>query len=153
MRNNPPRKKQGRPISSEKPNQENEPTTTIMNLDDASLGTILEFLPGHFRFVANVNRRFRFLYHHTPNTIYGAAMTSDATRAIWLDEDKANVRESACGFAARLGNLEALQWLRSHDCRWTIGVCEDAAICISCIGRGRKHRPVRGTTGRVEWLL
>ena len=65
MRNDPPRKKQGRPISSEKPNQENEPTTTIMNLDDASLGTILEF-------VANVNRRFRFLYHHAPNTIYGA---------------------------------------------------------------------------------
>ena len=102
----------------------------LMDLDeDALLRSILDFLPGHFRFVAGVNKRFRSLYdHQTPNTVYMAAMTSEATRKIWFEEDTWNVREYGCRFAAKYGNLEALQWLRSHDCRWRNGnVCREAA--------------------------
>ena len=42
-------------------------------------------------------------------TCFKAVMASDATRAIWLAEDEANVRDKGCIFAARIGNLEALQ--------------------------------------------
>ena len=127
-RNDPPRKKRHRGrIPSE---QHPHPRITIMELlDDASLEHILDFLPGHFRFVASVDRRFRSLYqhHHAPNTVYMAAMTSNATRERWLQEDAAFVREDGCRFAAKYGNLEALQWFRSHDCRWNSDVCREAA--------------------------
>ena len=56
-----------------------------------------------------------------------AAMTSGATRAIWLEEDEANIREDGCEFAAKLGNMETLQWFRSHGCRWDRSVCRAAA--------------------------
>ena len=128
----PPRKKQRRPILSSEHSQQNKPTN-INDLDDASLGTILDFLPGHFRFVGSVNRRFRFLYHHTPNTFCTAAMATDATRAIWFEEDEANVRANGCKFAAIYGNLEALQWLHSSDCLWDSGVHREAAA------RGHLH--------------
>ena len=103
----------------------------ITNLDDASLGTILDFLPGHFRFLVSVNRRFRFLYHHTPSTFFIAAMTSSATREIWLEEDEANVRRNGCKFSTKYGNLEAFRWLQYRDCHWTSRVCREAA--------GRRH--------------
>ena len=129
QRRNPPRKKK-RPTSraSEQHKQQSEPTITSINdLDDASLAAILDFLPGQFRFVASVNRRFRSLYSHAPNTIYTAAMTSDATRAIWLEEDEQKVRGNGCFFAAEYGNLEALQWFHSRGCRWDRDVCSTAA--------------------------
>ena len=107
--------------------QRTEPMVSIKDLDDASLVSIFDFLPGHFRFVASVNRRFRFLYRSTPNTFYTAAMKSDATRDKWLEEERANVRRNGCALAAKYGNLEALQWLRSHDCRWDSDVCTEAA--------------------------
>ena len=109
--------------------------TTIMDLDDGSLGTVLDFLPGHFRFAASVNRRFRFLYviHNTQDTFYTTAMSSVTTRNVWLEEDEMNVRTNACRFAAKYANWEALQWFRSRDCRWDISVCEEAA------GRGHLH--------------
>ena len=111
-------------------------TATIHDLDDASLlGTILDFLPGHFRFVASVNRRFRFLYHqqHTPTTtLYIAAMTSAATRGIWLQEDPTEARESGCRLAAKFGNLEALRWFHSHDCR-------NRVVCTAAAAEGHLH--------------
>ena len=101
----------------------------MLALDDTSRGTILDFLPGHFRFVAGVNRRFRFLYQHTPYTFCTTAMTSDATLALWFEEDRYNVRRNGCGFAARLGNMEVLQWLQSRDCQldWDERVFGEAA--------------------------
>ena len=117
---------QRRPIPSD-PKQQNGNIITIGDLDDASLETILDFLPGHFRFVASVTRRFRLLYHQTPSPLYNAAMTSDATRALWLQENESNVREKGCRLAAKFGNLAALQWLRSRDCRWDSGACIEAA--------------------------
>ena len=110
----------------------NEPMLTIMDLDDASLGNVFDFLPGHLRFVASVNRRFRVRYvwrwwWYIPNTIYTVAMTSDATRAIWLQEDEACVKEKGCILAAKFGNLEALQWFHSRNCSWGGGVCTEAA--------------------------
>ena len=127
--NYPPRKRQRRPIPSEQQEQLNEAKKNIsFDLDDALLRYILDFLPGHFRFVASVNRRFRFLYdHQTSNTFYMAAIATDATREIWLEEDEANVRENGCIFAAKYGNLEALQSFRDHDCRWNEHVCSAAA--------------------------
>ena len=133
--NDPPRKRQRRPIPSEQQEQLNEAKKkNITDLDDALLRSILDFLPGHFRFVASVNRRFRSLYdHQAPNTFYRTAMTSDATRAIWLEENTANVRDDGCRFAAKCGNLEVLQWLRSEDCRW------DDRVCIEASGGGHLH--------------
>ena len=87
---------------------------TIGDLDDASLGTVLDFHPGHFRFVASVNRRFRIVYHHTPKTIYSAAMQSDAAREILFEEDEVYVRTDGCRLAAMYGDLESLQWFRSR---------------------------------------
>ena len=111
--------------------QQNESMTrrTLMDLDDdALLRSILDFLPGHFRFVAGVNRRFRSLYdHQTPETFYIAAMASEAPQIIWLQEDETNVRRMGCRYAAKFGNLEALQWFRDHDCRWNEHVCSAAA--------------------------
>ena len=103
-RNEPPRRRlRGQIPPDPHERQNNESTTatsTIMELDDESLGIIFDFLPGHFRFVASVNRRFRFLYtyhhHHTPNTFHTVAMTSKATRQIWFQEDETNVRENGC---------------------------------------------------------
>ena len=106
------------------PEHQNTETTTIM---DESLKTILNLLPGHYRFIASVDRRFRSNYHHAPNTFYSTAMKSDATRAMWCEEDEANVRRLGCEFATKFGNLEALQWCRSHDCRWNSDVCREAA--------------------------
>ena len=130
-RNDPPNKRQRRPIPSEQHTQQNESMTkrNLMDLDDdALLRSIVDFLPGHFRFVAAVNRRFRSLYdHQTQHTFYTAAMASDATRAIWFEDDETNVRGMGCRYAAKSGNLEALQWLRSHDCRWNGCVCNEAA--------------------------
>ena len=51
-----------------------------------------------------------------PNRFYVAAMMWDAERAVWLEEDEVYVRDNGGLFAAKHGNLEALQWLRSHDC-------------------------------------
>ena len=95
----------------------------------------MDFLPGRFRFVASVSRRFRFLYRsNTPNTFYAAAMTSDATRAIWLEEDEANnVRLNGRRLAAMFGNLETLQWFHSRHCGPERGVCREAAT------RGHVH--------------
>ena len=138
-RNDPLSKHQRGPIPSEQHKQQNESMTrrTLMDLDDdALLRSIVDFLPGHFRFVAGVNRRLQSLYddhHSTPNTFYMAAMASDATRTIWLEEDETNVRKDGCRLAAKYGNLEALQWLRSHDCRWNGYVCREAA------GEGHLH--------------
>ena len=108
---NGPLRQLRRPMPSDR-QQEN--ALTIMDLDDVSLGTILDFLPGHFRVVASVNRRFRWIYHDTAaapknRRCYKAAMASDATRAIWLAQDEANVSDKGCIFVARIGNLEALQ--------------------------------------------
>ena len=120
-------------------------TATIHDLDHASLlGTILDFLPGHFRFVASVNRRFRFLYNqqHTPNTtFYVAAMTSAATRGIWLAEDQTKARKNGCRIAAKCGNLEALRWFHSHRCRWNRDVCRAAAadVCRAAVAEGHLH--------------
>ena len=70
--------------------------------DDALLRSILGFLPGHFRFVAGVNHRFRSQYdQHTPNTFYVAAMTSHATRTIWLEENETNVRRKGSFLVAK----------------------------------------------------
>ena len=114
--------------------QQNKPmitsTTTIHDLDDASLEGILHFLPGHFRFVAGVNCRFRCLYVtlHTPDTLYEVAMASGATREIWLQEDEPNIRAGeGCRLAAKYSNLEALQWFRSRQCSWSSDVCTEAA--------------------------
>ena len=129
QRRNPPRKRKRQTTgASVQHKQQNEPKTTcITDLDDASLSVILEFLPGSFRFIAGVNRRFRLLCRHPPDTLYTAAMTSGATRAIWLEEDEVNVRDNGCLFAAKYGNLEALQWFKSHGCRWNFLVCKEAA--------------------------
>ena len=96
-RNDPPATQERRLIPSEEHKQQNESAMkTTMDLDDASLGTVLDFLPGHFRFVASANRRFRFLSttHHTPSTFYTVAMTSGTTRAIWFEEQRHRKRVS-----------------------------------------------------------
>ena len=126
MDNDPPRKRRWIPPKQHE-KQQNESTKTICDLDDACLRTIFDFLPGHFRFVPTVNRRFRSLYHHPPNTMYMAAIASDTTREIWLEEEEANVRENGCYVAAKFGNIEALQWFHSHDCGWDCRVCVQAA--------------------------
>ena len=136
--NEPPREQQRRRIPSDQ-EQQNEPNENIMDLDDASLGNILDFLPGHFRFVASVNRRFRFLYHHTPNTFYIEAMASDRTREIWLQEDETNVREKGCKIAAKIGNLEAIKWLRSHDCSWNSIFWNSGGVCSEAAAEGHLH--------------
>ena len=74
--------------------QENPPTTTtettttysllLDDLDDSSLQYSLEFLCGHYRFVASADRRFRFLT---------VAMETQATREIWLQENREEVKE------------------------------------------------------------
>ena len=122
------------PILSEHKPQNERTMTSIMDVDDAVLATMLDFLPGHFRFVAGVkNRRFRFLYQDTPNTFYTTAMTSDATRTLWLQEDEPNVWRNGHVFAAQFRNLEALQWLRSRTCLW------DTRVCRRAVAGGHLH--------------
>ena len=129
-KNDPPRQQRRRnpPEQHRQPQQNESMTRTIDSLDDALLRSIVDFLPGNFRFVAGVNRRFWSLYDpHTPNTFYVAAMASTATRTIWLEEEETNVRRKGCFLASKFGNLEALQWFRDHDCRWNRYVCSAAA--------------------------
>ena len=95
------------------------PPTTIEELDDESLGSILGFLPGQFRFVAGTNRRFRRLYPHAAKTFHAVAMESYKTRAMWFQENEYQVRQKGCQLAANVGNLDALKWLRSRDCSWS----------------------------------
>ena len=144
-RNDPPATQERRLIDSiggthKEQNDESAGMTTITDLDDASLGAILDFLPGHFRFVASVNRRFRFLYRHPPNTFYIAALTSDATREIWLEDDQRYVAIIGCGFAAKYGNLEAFQWLHYHGCRF----------CGETAAGGHLHSSDANTTLSME---
>ena len=147
--NDPPREKQRGPIPSIVTS-----TTTITDLDDAAFGTVLEFLPGHFRLVAGVNRRFRVLYHHRPSTCYSAAMTSDATRAMWLEEDRAEVRRHGCSRAAKYGNFEPSNGFALTIANGVLLFFAERrlvkAICISCSGLGRRHHPSNGTHGCVQ---
>ena len=59
--------------------------------------------------------------------MFTAAMTSDATREIWLQEAEANVREKGRTLAAKFGDLEALQWLHVRDYGSERHVCQAAA--------------------------
>ena len=55
--------------ASKQRKQKNESAITSINdLDDTSLGSILDYLSGHFRFVADVNSRFRSVYRQPPDT-------------------------------------------------------------------------------------
>ena len=104
------------------------PVVTIAELDDESLGGILDFLRGHFRFVAGVNRPFRFLcYRHAPYTFYMEAMASDATGEILFEAHEVYVRIFGCAFTAKYGNLEALQWFLHSHLGHVDNVCRRAA--------------------------
>ena len=61
------------------------------------------------------------------DTLFTVAMTSDATREIWLQEAEANVRKKGRTLAAKFGKLEALQWLHVRDCGSERDVCQAAA--------------------------
>ena len=109
---------QSRATTEESPRPNRRRTSMLeQQLEDDCLGFLLEYLPGQFRYVAAVNRRFRMLYPHAPMTTYeSAVLESIATVAIWLDDAASDAETHAAGFAAaiRKGDLNLLAWMCSQ---------------------------------------
>ena len=90
---------------------------------------ILSFLGnGHYRFVAVVNRQFHDAYRQLySEDIKTYLSVSSLKLAKICYEESMEHRPVLCRHAARYGNLEVLQYLRSMGCTWDSSTCHNAA--------------------------
>ena len=87
-------------------------------LDDYCLKRVLDYLPGRFRFVAGVDRRFLRLYPYGTATRYVNIVESIPTTSVWLhernEEDEEDEPRCICA-AIRNDELDSLSWLLSQE--------------------------------------
>lgn len=86
--------------------------------------------PGHYRFVAAINRQFHLAYQQVHPDDYRKTylrVTSLDLAAICYEESTEQHRSLLCRCAARYGNLEVLQYFRSRGCGWDASTCHTAA--------------------------
>jgi hypothetical protein len=90
---------------------------------------ILSFVGnGHYRFIGAINRQFNEAYKQIyPDDMKTYLSVSTLDLAEICYKESMEHRPVLCRCAARYGNLEVLQYLRSLGCTWDSSTCHKAA--------------------------